>query len=394
VTHDSLIDIALINNSQTPYRLAFHRRLARELKGARIHSVFTHDVSSFAWTIDNPDEINPIVFGPGEVAINQSRPSYAFHELRKAGRIIDWMKANHVRAVILGGYNDPGYLRIMNWCRRSGVPCLLFGDSNIRDDNVTGWRRLVKNTLLAFVVRSCAAFFACGSLGRAYYERYGVPVNNIFYTPYEPDYELIADIPSSLVDEVSRSHGLSPGRRRIVFSGRFIPVKRADLLIAAFCEIAEERPEWDLVMVGDGPQRAELQALVPRAYAHRVIWTGFLANQRDVSAIYRASDVLALPSRKEPWALVVNEAAAAGMAIVCSDVVGAGAELVRDDVNGFVFPASAPQATVADCLRKVTAPDRIDFYKCNSPHVLAAWRREADPVDGLRKALRFVGVIA
>jgi glycosyltransferase involved in cell wall biosynthesis len=387
-----LTDIALINNSQTPYRLAFHRRLARELEGVRVNSVFTHDVSSFAWAIDSPGEINPVVFGPGELAINQSRPSYAFHELRKAGRIIDWMKATRIRAVILGGYNDPGYLRIMAWCRWSGVPCLLFGDSNIRDDAVTGWRRLVKNALLAYVVRSCAAFLACGSLGRAYYERYGVPADKIFYTPYEPDYEIIETIPLSLIDEISRSHGLSPGRRRIVFSGRFIPVKRADLLIAAFCDIAEERPEWDLVMVGDGPQRAALQSLVPQACAHRVIWTGFLPDQRHVSAVYRASDVLALPSRKEPWALVLNEAAAAGMAIVCSDVVGAGAELARDDVNGFVFPVSATQSVVAECLRKVTAPDRIDYYKRNSPRILAEWRRDADPVDGLRKALRFVGV--
>lgn len=389
-----MIDIALINNSQTPYRLAFHRRLARELDGVRIHSVFTHDVSSFAWTIENPEEINPIIFGPGEPAINQSRPSYALHELEKAGRIIAWMQATGIRAVVLGGYNDPGYLRIMRWCRRNQVPCLLFGDSNIRDDAVTGWRRIVKNTLLAYVIRSCAAFLACGSLGRAYYERYGAPADKIFYTPYEPDYALIQELSPALLDDVCRGRGLARGRRRIVFSGRLIPVKRVDLLIAAFTEIAEERPEWDLLIIGDGPQRKALESLVPSRLTNRVIWIGFLADQREISALYRISDVLALPSRKEPWALVVNEAAAAGMAIVCSDVVGAGAELVKDDVNGFVFPVSATPADVAKCLRTVTAPDRIDSYKRSSPDVLGAWRVAADPVDGLRHALRAVGVLA
>lgn len=389
-----MIDIALINNSQTPYRLAFHRRLARELDGVRIHSVFTHDVSSFAWTIDNPTEINPIVFGPGEVAINQSRPSYALHELLKAGRIIEWMKATRIRAVILGGYNDPGYLRIMNWCGRSGVPCLLFGDSNIRDDAVTGWRRVVKNALLRRVVRSCSAFLACGSLGRGYYERYGVPDDRIFYTPYEPDYALIEHIDPPFVDQVCRTHGLTRDRRRIVFSGRFIPVKRADVLIAAFCDIAEERSEWDLVMVGDGPLRDALYSAVPSRLRHRVKWTGFLTDQRQISAIYRASDVLALPSRKEPWALVVNEAAAAGLAIVCSDVVGAAAELVRSEINGFVVPVTAGRECFVEALLKVTDPSRIDFYKSNSAPILDEWRSMADPVDGLRRALQFVGAMA
>jgi len=209
----AVADIALINNSQTPYRLAFHRRLARELEGRAIHSVFTHDVSSFAWTIDNPEEINPIVFGPGEPAINQSRPSFALHELEKAGRIIEWMQATGIRAVVLGGYNDPGYLRIMRWCRRNHVPCLLFGDSNIRDDAVTGWRRTVKNALLAYVIRSCAAFLACGSLGRAYYERYGAPADKIFYTPYEPDYALIQQVSPALLDDVYRGRGLAPRKK-------------------------------------------------------------------------------------------------------------------------------------------------------------------------------------
>jgi len=63
-------------------------------------------------------------------------------------------------------------------------------------------------------------------------------------------------------------------------------------------------------------------------------------------------------------------------------------ELVKDDVDGFVFPVSATPADVAECLRKVTAPDRIDSYEQNSPTVLAAWRSAADPVDGLRHAIR------
>jgi glycosyltransferase involved in cell wall biosynthesis len=171
-----------------------------------------------------------------------------------------------------------------------------------------------------------------------------------------------------------------------VFSGRLIDIKRADLAIAAFVSIAECRPDWDLLVVGDGPRRASLEAAVPTHLADRVIWTGFLDDQVTMSALYRASDVLVIPSDKEPWALVVNEAVAAGLAVVSSNVVGAAAELVRDGVNGRIFPAGDCLALVT-CLLDVTDATQICDMKAGSSRRLADWRRVADPIHGLRRAL-------
>ena len=99
-----------------------------------------------------------------------------------------------------------------------------------------------------------------------------------------------------------------------------------------------------------------------------------------------------LPSNYEPWGLVINEAAAAGLAIVASDVVGAAAELVQDGVNGRLFPIRDHEA-LTTALLDVTAPDRIDAMRASSAAVLADWRTRGDPVSGLRRALKFVGVI-
>ena len=67
-------------------------------------------------------------------------------------------------------------------------------------------------------------------------------------------------------------------------------------------------------MVGDGVLRADLERLVADlAISDRVKFLGFMDDQKTISAIYRASDVLVLPSDYEPWALVINEAAAAGI---------------------------------------------------------------------------------
>ena len=115
-------------------------------------------------------------------------------------------------------------------------------------------------------------------------------------------------------------------------------------------------------------------------------WLGFIDDQDAVSAVYRNCDVLALPSDYEPWALVINEAAAAGLAIVASDAVGAAAELVRDGVNGGIFPSGSLQA-LTERLMFVTEPERIETLKAGSAAVLAEWRKVADPVEGLRQAL-------
>jgi glycosyltransferase involved in cell wall biosynthesis len=169
-------------------------------------------------------------------------------------------------------------------------------------------------------------------------------------------------------------------------------VKRPELLIDAFRRIAPERPEWDLLMIGDGALRSQLVERLGVELAGRVTWTGFLDDQETVSALYRNCDVLALPSDYEPWALVVNEAAAAGLAIVCSEVVGAAAELVVPGRNGEKFPAGSLDGLV-DALLRVTDPARIDSYRAESPIVLNEWRSVADPVDGLRRALRHIGAL-
>jgi glycosyltransferase involved in cell wall biosynthesis len=386
------VDVAIIANTSTPYRTHVHRRIAREMPEVRLWTVFTHELGTSPWVAEPPAEIRPVSFGPGEDAVQQDRPSRALHEWRKGGRVIRWLVEHNVRAVVLLGYNDAGRLRIIRWCARNGVACLMWADSNIHGDLARGARRWIKQTLLPHVLSRCCAVLPCGRLGRDYFKKYGVDERRAFFSPVEPDYELIRTLPPERVEQAAARFDLRPGRRRIVFSGRLIQDKRPDIAIDALAAISEERPEWDLVLVGDGTLRAALEARVPPRLASRVKFTGFLTDPADVSAIYRLCDVLILPSDYEPWALVINEAAASGLAIVSSSVVGASYELVRDGVNGFVFPPGDLAAATA-ALRSATDPQRVESLKAGSRIVLEDWRREGDPVHGLRAALRHCGVL-
>jgi glycosyltransferase involved in cell wall biosynthesis len=383
------IALAIVSNCLTPYRIAAHLRVVRELTAVHTWSLFTHEQGDAAWKLTAPDEINPVMFGPGEPVSGQPMLKNALKEWRRAGRIIRWLKDHQINVVAMMGYNDLGRVRIMRWCRRSRVPCLLCGDSNIRGDRVAGIKRLIKRMVVIPIVRGVDGILVCGSLGKDYFERYGGSRDRMFYFPYEPDYSLLQNVAPEAIDTAKMRLGMADQRRRFVYAGRLVPVKRVDLVIDAFARIAQQRPQWDLVIIGDGPLRKALRDRVPPELASRVIWAGFVGDPASMAAVYRACDVLVLASDNEPWAVVVNEATAAGLAVVCSDVVGAAAELVRDGVNGYLFPAG-DLARLQAALLSASDETRIDGLKGQSSTVLMDWRRKADPVEGLATAIRAV----
>ena len=384
--------VAIIVNEQTPYRLHLHRRIVNELPEIRLWSLFTHQVASSPWRYQEAAEINPVLFGAGESTANQSSLRNSLREYRKGGAIAGWLKEHAIRAVVLFGYNDLCRLRLVRWCRANQTPCFLFGDSNILGDNPRGLQAIVKRAYVPWVIRQCSGVFHCGRLGRDYFLRYGADPSRLYPFPYEPDYNLFSAPDPRLAEEMSAKYELTRGRRRLLFVGRLTRTKRPDLVIEAFDRIADQRPDWDLVVAGDGDMRAELQQQPAwNNHANRIRWTGFLDDAAKLASLYSICDVFVLPSDYEPWGVVVTEAATQ-LALVASSVVGAAADVLKDGVNGKWFPAGDLGA-LAHALLEVTEPQAIDRMKAASPHVLEAWRAQSDPVRHLRQALSDCGVL-
>ncbi len=385
--------LAIVANAPSPYRLHQHGRIAREMPEIEMHSIFLHEFNAQPWDQTLPPEINPVHFGPGESMMTKNKGLGPLRSWQKAGRVIKWLKKHKADAVIITGYNDPGLMRLIAWCRRTKTPSFMFNDSNVHGDRATGLSRPLKNMYVSWVVRSLTGLMPCGTFGERFFHRYGSKGKPVFYMPHEPDYQKIFDVTPADVARLKAEHDIDPNRRHIMYSGRLVNVKRVDTLIDAFAKIAEQRPDYDLLIVGDGVLRAELEQRVPDPIKNRVVWTGFIDGREDLSALYRCGDVFVLPSSYEPWAVVVCEAAAAQLAMVCSDVVGAGAELVRDGVNGRLFPPGDVDR-LAEALLDVTADEaRLESMQRASADVLADWRKRGDPVDGVRKALQFSGVL-
>jgi glycosyltransferase involved in cell wall biosynthesis len=138
-------------------------------------------------------------------------------------------------------------------------------------------------------------------------------------------------------------------RTTLLSVGHLIARKAHDLVIRAL----EALPDTDLLIVGDGPERASLAALAARLGLSARVRFVAARPQDELPRYYSAADVLVLASSREGWANVLLEAMACGTPVVASNVGGA-AELVTAPAAGVLFDRHEP-AALARAIRHVTA---------------------------------------
>jgi glycosyltransferase involved in cell wall biosynthesis len=145
-------------------------------------------------------------------------------------------------------------------------------------------------------------------------------------------------------------------------------------------------PHPYLVIVGDGELRRALESQAERTgLSDSIRFCGF-KNQSELPRYFELSTVFVLPSRHEPWGLIVNEAMNAGRPCIVSDEVGCQPDLITDGVEGCVFPAGDIPA-LALALRKVLQNEESAARMGrNALTRIVGWSFEQD-VQGLRSAI-------
>ena len=174
--------------------------------------------------------------------------------------------------------------------------------------------------------------------------------------------------------------------------GRLSPEKGQRVLLSAFGEVASRHPAARLLLIGDGEERARLEAQARELGIGAA--TRFLGMRADVPALIAACDVVVLPSHHEGLPLVLLEAMAAGKAVVAT-AVGAVPQILEDGRTGLVVPpgeagalAGAMEALLRDADRRrqigVQASAHVEA-SYNFDQTMAQYEAVYDAVMGARR---------
>ena len=201
------------------------------------------------------------------------------------------------------------------------------------------------------------------------------------------DLERRTEAPPDARERLRAELGLGKEQLVVAWLGRMTEIKRVDDLLRIFADLRSRGADAVLVLVGDGPNRPQLERLAAQlGIADRVRFTGFRA---DVGSVFRACDVVALTSANEGTPVSLIEALAAGCAVVTTDVGGA-SDVVDGGAAGVLVPAG-DLAAFADALEELARdPERRrELGESGRKHVLSRYSvdRLVDDVDRLYRSL-------
>jgi glycosyltransferase involved in cell wall biosynthesis len=146
---------------------------------------------------------------------------------------------------------------------------------------------------------------------------------------------------------------------KCLYVGRLSPEKNLEALVALFATL----PSYHLTLIGQGPLQAKLQAILPS----NVSLVGHVPNE-SLATWYQSHDIFILPSLREPWGLVVEEALYYGLPVIASEHVGSASDLITSYRAGALFSPCDPQSFKAAlnlCVQNYTQfkenVQKIDF---------------------------------
>jgi glycosyltransferase involved in cell wall biosynthesis len=239
--------------------------------------------------------------------------------------------ANPCELVVLPGYHRIEYWAMLSVCILLRRKRAVFCDSTAYDREKYRWKERAK----AIFFRRCDGFFCYGQRSKEYVASYGIPVQKIFdrcqSAALPPDYDVVA------IRSHYDSDSCAPAPK-FLYIGRLAQEKGLEDLLEALRDLRQELPEAKLDIVGSGPLRAELAERTRRLGLDSAVAFLGAKSPAEIGRLLMDSTAMILPSHREPWGLVVNEALSYGCPVVVSSICGCLPELVSEGITGYSFP--------------------------------------------------------
>ncbi len=242
---------------------------------------------------------------------------------QKIEQIINQEQPN---AIITMGWNNRTYFAALYSAKKYGIPICTHSDSIY----IHKRRIFILEFLKKFLVKSFDAFLVAGTRSQSYLNMLGINegifmpmdvVDNKYFKEYS-NFENLLNIPEKYLLCISR----------------FIEEKNLFTLIRAFSEFKKKytNSNFGLLLVGSGPLEQRIQQEVKKLNAESYIYLHPFVQYNQLPVLYKKAIGLILPSIRDQWGLVVNEAMASGLPVIVSNRCGCVDDIVKDGINGFI----------------------------------------------------------
>jgi glycosyltransferase involved in cell wall biosynthesis len=191
------------------------------------------------------------------------------------------------------------------------------------------------------------------------------------------------DIPISR-DEARVKLGLPSQGQVLLFVGALSPHKNPDLLVKALPKVLSVFPEATLVLVGDGPMRADLEEMADKLGVRASVRFPGIVDSSMMPLHYRSADAFVLPSTVETFGLVVLEACASGLPVIVSSLPTF-RTMVEDGINGIIVE-NQDESAFAEAMIQLLGDDELGKTMSQNAKQRAndfSWQRIAEETEEL-----------
>lgn len=314
-------------NMPTPYQLDFFGALKHYFNLTVVY--FTDRESDRQWELASTgDGYSTIILKNGWLAglVQKFKPS--FHFAKGIKKNVADAQADFI--IINGTYWSPNVIYSLKIAARKDIQIAFWSEPVFPVNSKL--KKWVKSLLLGPVKKHADMLLAIGKKAEECYRWYGFskPIHNI---PYNIDTELFkeANLDPAILEDLRNTYK-STGELIFLSSGSLIHRKGMDLIINAF-KVLDPGINARLLIIGDGQEKAALQELAEGN--DRIHFLGF-QDKHIIPYWFNLCEVFVFASRYDGWALVINEAMAAGKAIICANSVGAAYDSLVNGKNALI----------------------------------------------------------
>lgn len=285
----------------------------------------------------------------------------SFESRVAAEAITDLLESVQPDVLAIPGWGFPISRAALAFAQKYKIPTVLMSESKHDDEQRTWWKEKLKSWLY---VKKFSSALVGGPAHRDYLVNLGFQQHRIF-----EGYDVVDNHYFSQQSIISRSDSVLARKRQpkiprkpyFLAVTRLIPRKNIIRLVEAFanyCNIVGIQQAWHLVICGSGVEESDIRQLIDKYQLNSLVHLpGFLTYQQ-IGSWYGLANAFVHPALIEQWGLVINEACAAGLPILCSQTVGACHSLVKNGENGFVFDPQETSA-IAQALLKIHSMNEV-----------------------------------